>query len=1008
MALTIHAFIFTRTNSPYLFHTKRAVEQSNLKPETVNIVNVDDENYATLGQAVNAEIAKLDKPVSPTTLYWIVHEDSAPEPDALYELSRALDTSPTLGAAGPKQIAWEDSSKLLEVGIRATRTARRVPEVDVDDRDGGQLDNRSDVLGVGSAGMLIRSTAFEAVGGMNEHLGPFGDGLEFCRRLHYAGWRVVVVPQAKVRHARASLGESGRGSFAKRRRAQIYNALLVAPSAFVPFIFLGYLLLTPLRALARLCTKELALADGEIRGGFGILADIPAIIRGKRLISEAKKNADTQVRASAIRELEARGKDVRVGKRDLARTAREKIQLANRPHPLEEKEKKLWVTATRKARLLILGFVLLCMLLATARLWGSTAVSGGALLPDNQTGWQVLRSAISGWLAVGDGSVGRLDALWILFSPFALLLQPFGITMGTIATATLYLCLPFSALTAFWAARSFTASPQVRSVATLTWVAAPPLLVAISYGHVAGALFHTCLPLALAIIVTMWRYPLRRNFTNVGSVALLGAVMSACAPVTLLLLVLTAATGFIISKNFWWLWLPIPAAVLVVPSLAFDWRLIFSTPGAPTNATPTPYSLFVFNPAGSATNPFALMAGSLGSKCLTLFAVIFLAVAVLALVRGRNWKLIRASWLGVSAGMIWAVACTHVAVALYYDGAQASYSTAWAGIGLSVSMVGLWSAIVAGADGLRTDMSGRAFGLFQLISLGTIATLLFGATTTSLAWAVAHAKGESVVGPVKNNAVPLSAILDQKSSAHTRVLALFPTEHGIRGEIWRGDGRRLTDVTMADSSALLVGAQHGVVTKADADMQRIIANLANAHPTIAQDLVHHGIGYVVIPGVVDQPKDNNTATTTTPNPESAQHATAQLASSLNAAGHLTFINSTESGMFWRVGNGRIARATLNSHALPSGKYGLQTRVQEAGTLSLAERRHNGWVAYLDGVALEKTGSSWNEEWKVPSAGNLVISYSPLTDYLVAGTQLVVALAAIVVALPLRRRKVVTH
>ncbi|MDY5143590.1 hypothetical protein, partial [Actinotignum timonense] len=82
---------------------------------------------------------------------------------------------------------------------------------------------------------------------------------------------------------------------------------------------------------------------------------------------------------------------------------------------------------------------------------------------------EVLRASLPGWLAVGDGSPGRIDALWTLLSPLALALQPFGGTLGD-AAVLLLLCAPVLAgMTAFWAARTLTFSPHVRAVAGLVW-----------------------------------------------------------------------------------------------------------------------------------------------------------------------------------------------------------------------------------------------------------------------------------------------------------------------------------------------------------------------------------------------------------------------------------------------------------------------------------------------------------------------------------------------------------
>ena len=49
--------------------------------------------------------------------------------------------------------------------------------------------------------MFLRAEAYDTIGGFDPALGPFGDGLDMGRRLHLAGYRVIVAPRARVRHA---------------------------------------------------------------------------------------------------------------------------------------------------------------------------------------------------------------------------------------------------------------------------------------------------------------------------------------------------------------------------------------------------------------------------------------------------------------------------------------------------------------------------------------------------------------------------------------------------------------------------------------------------------------------------------------------------------------------------------------------------------------------------------------------------------------------------------------
>jgi cellulose synthase/poly-beta-1,6-N-acetylglucosamine synthase-like glycosyltransferase len=56
--------------------------------------------------------------------------------------------------------------------------------------------------------MLVRRGALLNVGGFDERMPAFRDDLDLCWRTHLLGGRVVIVPQARVRHAAASFLET--------------------------------------------------------------------------------------------------------------------------------------------------------------------------------------------------------------------------------------------------------------------------------------------------------------------------------------------------------------------------------------------------------------------------------------------------------------------------------------------------------------------------------------------------------------------------------------------------------------------------------------------------------------------------------------------------------------------------------------------------------------------------------------------------------------------------------
>lgn len=148
----------------------------------------------------------------PVHWLWLLHDDCAPEPEALAQLLRVVDTEYELGrddvaVVGPKLRGWYDRRQLLEVGVSIANSGRRWTGLDRREQDQGQHDHVRTVLSVSTAGMLIRRDVFERLGGFDRRLPLMRDDVDLCWRAHAAGLRVLVAPEAVVRHAEAASRE---------------------------------------------------------------------------------------------------------------------------------------------------------------------------------------------------------------------------------------------------------------------------------------------------------------------------------------------------------------------------------------------------------------------------------------------------------------------------------------------------------------------------------------------------------------------------------------------------------------------------------------------------------------------------------------------------------------------------------------------------------------------------------------------------------------------------------
>jgi hypothetical protein len=445
---------------------------------------------------------------------WLLHDDSAPEPSALAELVRAVEMAPSVAVAGVKQRTWTEPARLLEVGVRTSRSGRRMTGIDEAEVDQGQHDGRDDVLGVGIAGALVRRDVWDALGGTDPALGKFGDGFDLSRRARLAGHRVVVVPTAVVRHAQAGYhglrdapaldgevdaGSDGvpdtadpRRSVAARRRSLTHQRLTSVPLPLLPLVAVLAVLVGVVRALGRVATKEPALAVAELGSPLVAVSRVGAIAR-----SRSRARATRRLPRRALRPLQATWRDVWAEWRDrrLARVEARKVGLA--PSELELGE----LAALASRRRVGLASLLVVLVAATALALGPlmSSIAGGAhllgaaLVPTAARLGDLWDAATSGWVSGALGSPGPADALLVALIPGTAVL-------GSSAVAVAVLLLGSAVLAgvgAWFAAGAATRSVGVRAWAGLVWAAAPTLLLGMGAGRLGAVLVHVMLPWVL-------------------------------------------------------------------------------------------------------------------------------------------------------------------------------------------------------------------------------------------------------------------------------------------------------------------------------------------------------------------------------------------------------------------------------------------------------------------------------------------------------------------------------
>ena len=149
---------------------------------------------------------------------WLLHDDSEPAPDALEQLLRGAAETRAAAVLGPKVKDWADRQVVLETGVTIDTAGRRITGIEPREVDQGQHDGDRDALAVGSAGMLVRRDVWDDVGGFDTGMALFREDVDFCWRVHAAGYRVRVITDAVVYHVEASARRRRPISIARRPR----------------------------------------------------------------------------------------------------------------------------------------------------------------------------------------------------------------------------------------------------------------------------------------------------------------------------------------------------------------------------------------------------------------------------------------------------------------------------------------------------------------------------------------------------------------------------------------------------------------------------------------------------------------------------------------------------------------------------------------------------------------------------------------------------------------------
>ena len=140
--------------------------------------------------------------VEGATFFLLCHDDCALDPDAVHNLVEESFRS-NAGVVSPKFVNWDDPSILLHVGMSCDKTGAVVDRIQDGEVDHGQHDAVRDVFVAPGGCILIRADLWRELEGFDAGIVAMGEDLDLSWRCQVAGSRVVVAPEARVRHREA-------------------------------------------------------------------------------------------------------------------------------------------------------------------------------------------------------------------------------------------------------------------------------------------------------------------------------------------------------------------------------------------------------------------------------------------------------------------------------------------------------------------------------------------------------------------------------------------------------------------------------------------------------------------------------------------------------------------------------------------------------------------------------------------------------------------------------------
>jgi len=949
------------------------------------------------GEAVAAAVSKLPPAAVDSNeqeWLWILHDDCAPDRYALAKLLNAVITRPQVGIAGPKILGWYDRKHILEVGVSITENGTRWTGLEEREHDQGQHDEIKNVLAVSTAGMLIKRSLFEELGGFDPSLELFRDDIDIGWRAHIAGYSVISVGEAILYHAEASSSE--------RRSIDVRDAILHRPllldrrnAAFVllansswwilPWVAVQLLVTSIGRSIIYLLAKLPGYAADEI-AAIGLLIFKPAdLIKSRRYRKSSRvltarvikpfiPARSAQIRSTIEKISSALLNAFRSNRQEEVSRAKNYSDIGVIDESFDEidfKPEKKFTKFRALAKQPFLFGLLVILIISTLYSRNRFGLlSGGALPISTSSAKDLITSYANSWHPIGLGSSNAAPS-WIPLIGFASL-----ITAGNpqlLITITYFLIPVLLYILFYRTARKYTLTNYSAVFAAIIYSLSPVVLTAINQGRIGTIATAILLP-PIFTLLEKNKNLVNLTWRKIYSITLLAGIAAAFSPLFLsgwVLFQILVLAHLYFSTTKWRAtkWQEIVEnlnndefkkrfALLITP-------ILINIPNS-LNLILHPISYLrepgLSVPSGDWLSTVLFNPGGPSSPLLYIFAP-FLLYLLISLISSDQRKSAKVS--------IVAIAVAATLSSYFIDGNGSASQRVWSGSLMVFAQILALLSIFAIGERILPQLRSSNFGFKHIASAATVVATIIS-IILMVAWTTTVG-ANSLVKANQEEVIPAFITDLASTNEQPKTLVIRKSTKQLQYFVTRGEDLKLGDPD--------------ITSKTPEQVHNSIVDLVNGiGANSSRILGSYGIQYVFMKDPAD----------------------AGLVRTIDGIGGFTRSSATKDGVVWKVNNS-LARVTyLND----KGKYfpinlndSSIAYVPGEGVIVLAEKFDKNWELLLDGKLIKASENQYGlPEFKIPSQGNISLVHNGTSRRAWVSLQLIVIITVIILALPSGRKR----